>query len=77
MPDKLVAEIDADLRRFASGADPTLDVEDIRLLMQRYERLQDALEKHHWPDWVPGDGPCDTCGLIPEAWYGLFGSAKK
>jgi hypothetical protein len=75
MSDKLVAAIDADLKRFASGTERTLDVEDIRLLMQRYEQLQAALEKHHWPNWVPGDGACDVCGLFAEAWYGLLGRA--
>jgi len=44
--------------------------EDRWAAMQRERRqLRDALEKHHWPDLVPGDGPCETCGLRPEAWY--------
>jgi len=33
------------------------------------ERLQAALEKHHWPNLVPGDGPCETCSLTADAWY--------
>jgi len=35
------------------------------------QALRDAMEKHHWPDLVPGDGPCETCGLKAEAWYGI------
>jgi hypothetical protein len=41
----------------------------IMVLTSEVERLRAALEKHHWPDLVPGDGPCDVCGLSAEAWY--------
>lgn len=45
MSDSLLKDIRADLRRFSSGADPTLDVEDIHLLMARYERMRKLLER--------------------------------
>jgi len=46
-------------------------------LRVKIERLQAALEKHHWPDLVPGDGPCETCGLNAEAWYDLVKSVSQ
>jgi len=46
----------------------TLDRQRIDLGIERDE-LQAALEKHHWPDIVPGDGPCETCGLDASVWY--------
>lgn len=45
MSSKLVTDIRADLERFRSGADPTLDVEDIEDLIAEYERLWAAAMK--------------------------------
>lgn len=33
------------------------------------EELRAALEKHHWPELVPGDGPCPVCGLDASVAY--------
>jgi len=50
------------------GAD---EVERNDQLRAENQALRAALEKHHWPDLVPGDGPCETCGLKAEARYGI------
>lgn len=42
---------------------------DIAALRAAAARLRAALEKHHWPDLVPGDGPCDVCGLDASVAY--------
>ena len=43
--------------------------DDEGTLYVEIERLRKALEKHHWPDLVPGDGLCEVCGLDAQECY--------
>jgi hypothetical protein len=64
-------ERDAAVRFLAAAQDELYKRQErIYILESKIERLRGALEKHHWPDLVPGDGPCERCGLSADEWYG-------